>query len=285
VNAVETALRYAFILQNVNLEWHYFGENSPRLLDDAIAYCHELGATFDTYRSVIDEAKQLAEVEVTGIPKDANDKAREWWHRYHVHHHIVKLSDSALMAKLEEANSMVRRGESPPTGTTVNTKLQSTFDEHGFKTKYPDIYEKYLVSHSSRTFNIKGKIDLDELQSLEIVTKVQDAVEDFRRVQSRVDDSEERFLESHRKLLIIQQLAKFSETEKELAKCHLQVLCGSAPGIAELCTWERKKKPPKLDTKALRVDHPDEVEEFTSRTETFVAKIRKGAGGMAADSN
>ena len=39
VRAVETALRYKFLMQNVYLEWHMFSEGSKNQIQDALKYC------------------------------------------------------------------------------------------------------------------------------------------------------------------------------------------------------------------------------------------------------
>lgn len=282
VSAVETALRYEFILQNVNLEWHYFGANSKRRLEEAIAYCEELGKTFAGYSDVIDEARRLNDV-----PSNENLIARtaesdHWWRQYLIHHHVTSIVKVAKLARAEEAKELVSRGFDAPTGVLVGTQTRPSFDEDGFRAKYPSIYEQHVVRKFKATFNSKGKLTADELNAVDLVSSARNAYDAY--VASANDtESNDAYSSSHRKFLTLQQLTKFSEVEKEVAKSHLKVLCGEAGGIEGTCTWQRGPGSPKLDITSLKAAHGDLVAEFTTEVQVQVARTQKGAGGLAGD--
>lgn len=282
VSAVETALRYEFILQNVNLEWHYFGANSKRRLEEAIAYCEALGKTFAGYSDVIDEARRLNDIPSNGTLVARTAESDHWWRQYLIHHHVTGIVSKAKAARVEEAKDLVSRGLDAPTGVVVGTTTRSSFDEDGFRAKYPSIYEQHVVRKFKATFNSKGKLTADELNAVDLVSSARNAYDAYVAAAEGAV-SNDAYSTAHRKFLALQQLTKFSEVEKEVAKSHLKVLCGEAGGIEGICTWQRGRGNPKLDIASLRAAHEELVAEFTTESEVQVVRTQKGAGGLAGD--
>lgn len=283
VTSVETALRYEFLLQNVNLEWHYFGANSPRKLEEAITLCEELGERFTGYVNTIDAARDLSQKKSTGVIVDPSEEAAHWWREFHIHHHVSSIGERARKTLSARAKELVAAGESAPTGVLVKPKVTSKFDEVGFKTRYPELHAQYSIQRLSGKFDVKGKLDMSELAGVDLVHRTEQALAEYQA--ALVDGSDDGYSSSYRKLLLLRQLTKFSELEKEIAVSHLKVICGESAGIKGICSWTRELSKPRLDRSALRELHPAEYEEFNVRTMGSVATLAAGIGELAGEIN
>jgi len=91
VSSVENALRYEFVSQRVNLEWHEFTPGSARSLDEAIKRCAELSNEFGGYVDAITDASRFAEISSTNEVRPATTASREWEYRYLLHHKVESI--------------------------------------------------------------------------------------------------------------------------------------------------------------------------------------------------
>lgn len=280
VSAVETALRYEFILQNVNLEWHYFGPNSPKKLDDAIKRCDEIAAVFSTYTDVIDAANGLASVESTGSQVAPSTEARDWQHHYLIHDYVVRLCAEVRTTQATESKAAVKRGEPAPVGTEVIERPTTKFDQNLFKSRFPEIYNAFVERKIVSRFRIVGELTPEEIAESPLVQQVKMAAQTYFVLFELRDGADESMHALAQARLQVDQLSKFSEMEREIARCHLQVQCGNSPGIEELCSWKRTAKDD-LNVQALKVAHLDLWRECSTTTSTSAAVMTRSAGKSA----
>lgn len=281
VSSVETALRHEFLLQNVNLEWHYFGANSPRKLEEAITLCEELGQRFAGYVDTIEAATALAVMQSNGVVIGSTNDAAHWWREYHVHHHVFSIGSNAHTRWRGQAKERVAAGKDALPGVTVTSKATPKFDEVGFKEKYPELHTLYSVSRLSAKFDVKGGLEVSDLGSVDLVQRAEQALAEFQAALA--DGADDGYSSSYRKLLVLDQITKFSELEKKIAVSHLKVICGENAGIEGICSWKRVLGQAKLDRSALKEGHPTEYGEFMSQTIGTVATLSAGIGELAGD--
>jgi len=281
VRAVETALRYKFLEQNVNLEWHIFSENSKNQIEDAFIYCEELKNRFTKYTPLIEEAKRLDNTKSEGNAIPASEEAAYWQNEIQLHHEIIKICKRAFIAQRSKAKKCFENGEQLPHGTAIRQRIVSEIEWDQLINKYPSVVEKYLKIRLSGVFRLSGKRAQNNgeanLRVLQTESEVEKFFELFDTEKNHADPSPE----LRRQQIRLQQLAKFSSVEKEIARCHLKAICGTAPGISNICTWVRQLSPPRLDKQTLAKDHKTLLIPFTYNKIIVTAILKRTAGEMA----
>ena len=281
VRAVETALRYKFLMQNVNLEWHVFSEGSKNQIKDALDYCEELKKQFTKQTSLIEEAKRLDNTPSTGGLIPATEDAVHWRSQFLVHHGMVKLGRTVATAQRMKAKECFQNGEQVPDGIGITERLISDVNWEQFRKMYPEIVEKYIKRQLTGVFKVPSKITQSEIDTnpkiLETKADVEKFFELFNTEKNHADPSPE--LRQQR--IKLQQLTKFGSVEKELARCQLKVICGTAPGIRDICSWVRELSPPRLDTAHLVREHETLLTPFTSNRKLVATTLKRAAGKIA----
>ena len=281
VRAVETALRYKFLAQNVNLEWHFFSEKSENQIQHAINFCEELKKQFAKQVSYIEEAKRLDNTPSKGALIPLTEEAMHWHNQFLVHHAIVKLGRTAATAQRMKAKECFQNGEEIPNGIGISERLISDVNWDQFRKIYPEIVDNYVKRQLLGVFKIMGKMTQSEINTnfkiSETETEVKKFFELFRTEKNHGDPSPE--LRQQR--IKLQQLTKFSTVEKELARCHLKTICGTAPGITNICSWVRELSRPRLDTAHLLREHENLLAPFTSNRKLITTTLTRSVGKVA----
>ena len=281
VRAVETALRYKFLMQNVYLEWHMFSEGSKNQIQDALHYCEELKKQFAKQTSVIEEAKRLDNTPSTGVLIPATEDAVHWRNQFLVHHEIVKLGRTAATVQRIKAKECFQNGEEVPDGMGITERQISEVNWAQFRRIYPEIFEKYIKHQLTGVFKVLRKSNESEIDENSKISETKAEVEKFNELFNTEKNHGDPSPELRQQRIKLQQLTKFSSVEKELARCQLKVICGTAPGILDVCSWARKLSPPRLDTAHLIREHETLVTPFTSNRKIIAATLKRTAGKMA----
>jgi len=281
VRAVETALRYKFLAQNVNLEWHFFSEKSEKQIQHAVNFCEELKEQFAKQVSFIEEAKRLDNTPSTRELIPPTEEAVHWRNQFLVHHEIVKLGRTAATMQRMKAKECFQNGEEIPDGIGITERQISEVNWNQFQNIFPEIVEKYIKRQLSGVFKILGKMTQKEttanLKISETETEVKKFFELFHTEKNHGDPSPEL---RHQRIKL-QQLTKFSTVEKELARCHLKTICGTAPGITNICSWVRELSRPRLDTAHLLREHENLLIPFTSNKKLIATTLTRSVGKVA----
>ena len=284
VRAIETALRYKFLNQNINLEWHVFSECSKNQINDALDYCEELKTQFAEQTRFIEEAKRLDNTPSTGSLIPATKDAMHWRTQFLVHHEIVKLGRTVATAQRIKARECFQNGVQVPDGIGITERQISDVNWAQFRRLYPEILEKYIKRQLTGVFKVLRKSTEREIDANCQISKTKAEVEKFFKLFNTEKNYADPSPELRRQRIKLQQLTKFSSVEKELARCHLKVICGTAPGILDVCSWSRKLSPPRLDAAHLVREHETLLTPFTSNRKIIAATLKRTAGKMAENS-
>jgi hypothetical protein len=281
VRAVETALRYKFLMQNVYLEWHMFSEGSKNQIQDALHYCEELKKQFAKQTSVIEEAKRLDNTPSTGGSIPATKDAMHWRNQFLVHHEIVKLGQTVATVQRIKAKECFQNGEQIPDGIGITERQISEVNWAQFRRIYPEILERYIKRQLTGVFKVLKDSTKNEIDANRNISETKAEVEKFFELFNTEKNHGDPSPELRQQRIKLQQLTKFSSVEKELARCQLKVICGTAPGILNICSWVRKLSQPKLDTARLAREHENLLTPFTSNKKLIAATLKRTAGKMA----
>ena len=281
VRAVETALRYRFLEQNINLEWHMFSEGSKNQIRDALDYCEELKNRFAKYASLIEEAKRLDNTPSIGDPIPTTEEALYWRNEILLHHEIVQLGRIAATAQRTKAKECFQNGEQIPYGMEIVQRQISEINWNQFKKIYPNIVEKYIKCRLSGVFKVISKKPQNATKTNLKISQTKYEVEKFFELFDTEENHADPSPELRQQRITVQQLTKLSSIEKEIARCHLKVICGTAPGILTVCSWVRQLSPPRLDRRALVQEHKTLLIPFTSNKKLVTTILKRTAGEMA----
>lgn len=281
VRAVETALRYKFLAQNVNLEWHFFSEKSENQIQHAVNFCEELKEQFAKQASFIEEAKRLDNTPSTRDSIPPTEEAVHWRNQFLVHHEIVKLGRTAATMQRMKAKECFQNGEEIPDGIRITERQISEVNWNQFQKIYPEIIEKYVKRQLSGTFKILGKRPQSEIATNVKISETEAEVEKFFELFHTEKNHGDPSPELRQQRIKLQQLTKFSTVEKELARCHLKTICGSAPGITNICSWVRSLSRPRLDTAHLLREYENLLTPFTSNRRMITTTLTRSVGKMA----
>ena len=281
---IETAMRYEFLLELSNLEWHHFPKGSGRQLEEAIAYCEQLRDEFAAYEKIFIEAERLKEVLPSRDLIPPTPEAQFWSDSYVLHHHVAKRANEASSRKRQSAKLIVEQGGKAPEGTTVTTQERVLIDYEKFAEEHPELagrYQKTRAAAPLYVLAVKRNTDIERVNLHPIFQRVTDEVVRYEAIMEREerDLSDDLYSDSYRQLIIIQQIAKHSEFRKTLAEWHLKVLCGDSVGIEGICKWDRVKKVV-LDKERLGKEQAAILEQYRKEAKTvMVAKIERAAKG------
>ena len=281
VRAVETALRYKFLTQNVNLEWHFFSEESKNQIKHAVDFCEELKELFTKQTSFIDEAKRLDNIPSSGDLIPATEEAVHWRNQFLVHHEIVKLGRTAATAQRMKAKECFQNGEEIPNGIGITERQISEVNWDQFRKIYPEIVDKYVKRQLIGVFKMLNKMAQSEINTDLKISETKDEVEKFFKLFNVEKNHGDPSLALCQQRIKLQQLTKFSSVEKELARCHLKTICGTAPGILDICSWVRELSQPRVDTANLLREHETLLTPFTSNRKLVAATLTRSVGKMA----
>jgi len=284
VRAVETALRYKFLAQNVNLEWHLFSDQSENQVKDALDFCGKLRKRFAEQTSFFDEARRLDNTASSGDLIPPTEEAIYWRDQYLTHREILKLAKTVATAQQVKAKERFQNGEPLSDGIRIAEKIISEVDWHRFQKTHPEICQKYIKCEITGIFRLLSKISQSRIDTDPKISEAKVEVEKFFELfSSETDHGDPSFLLRQQRIKL-QQLTKFSSIEKEIARCHLKVISGTAPGILNICSWTRKLSRPRLDTALLTREHGALLAPFTSYKNLIAATLQPTAGKMAGNS-
>lgn len=179
VRAVETGMRYRFLAQNVNLEWHVFSDKSKDQLKDALTYCEYLRQRFDELTHLLNKAEilgyspSLSEI----VPK--TEEAEYWCRQYLIHHEITKIGQTVAIAQRVKAKECFRDGRQIPDGISITERNVSAVDWDQFRNTYPEVFDEYTSRRHKGLFKVLAKLTKSEIIKNSEISQFQVEVKNF----------------------------------------------------------------------------------------------------------
>ena len=284
VRAVETALRYRFLAQNVYLEWHVFLENSKDQFSDALTYCELLGEQFDEITHLLNKAEILGYSPSLNESLPKTEEAKYWCRQYLIHHELTKMGETVLTAQRVRAKEYFRDGKQIPEGISITERSVSAVDWDKFRETYPEVFDEYTSQRHTGLFKVLAKLSKVEVSENPEISEFQVEVESFFRMFEEENDYTDPSPEFRQLRIKILQKTKFSAVEKEIARCQLKAICGLAAGIENCCSWVRGLAKPRLDSARLAHEKKALLSPFTTNRKLVAATITRSAGRRAENS-
>jgi hypothetical protein len=180
-----------------------------------------------------------------------------------------------------KAREYFQNGEQVPDGIGITERQISEVNWDQFRKIYPEILEKYIKRQLTGVFKVLRKLTENEINANRNISETRAEVKKFYELFKREKNHADPSPELRQQRIKLQQLTKFSSVEKELARCQLKVICGTAPGILDICSWVRELSPPRLDTAHLVREYETLLTPFTSNRKIIATTLKRSAGKMA----
>jgi len=273
VDYIESLLHGLYASNRVEGEWFHLDATELAAAKDSAA---QLAAQALDAQPIWTKAAELKNEVASGDELEPTDEQRL------VHVEFLK-ADRAVkeLAKLSKRITVLL-GEAIEAGEDVGdvaTKQQhdrGTFNEAKFEANHPALYETYqkvseTLSGSFLPKKIKNDPAVEDFVAKELnpilipLDVVISAVEAGSTPKSELNSV---------KLAILAHSARYTWLAENTRR-KLQVACGTAPGIAGLCTWKRIiKTTSKLDRAKLKLDHPEEYASYVEVTQVSVVRVQ-----------
>ena len=275
--AIATVLRFEFMDQAIRPNWYYFGEDSSRTIGDLYERCTQLVADFSIHTSIMNEASEFAKVASGPETADGTSESFGLLKSYLLHDHVVQLCTVVKPLQPESSEPTTKKDEVSRTLDRLLRQMNDQKMEETFKRRYPELYKTFIktVINASQ-FAVYGERLEESILKDPLVLQTRDFIRAFHRTFADCDitgDSADGLLMAQYRL---DQLSKFCEIQREIARIQLQVQCGTARGIKFICSWERTAREV-VDLDALKAAHPDLWEECDDRTWRWFAQPHRGA--------
>lgn len=269
---VEKFLHQRFGPNRVRSEWFAL---SDRELTEAVQLSERLAKEALVHVPVIEMADDLSGVESVGDKIVATHEATEW------HRNLMTAKHSVRICKdLKDTYKQVARELSPVARKNAEREelvaseeyVIAEFDEEGFSQKYPGIYKRFVEASE----HLSGRFTPAKIASIETEPELARLQDTFLEACEKVRKGKMSFGDLFDLNRDLEMFEGACQWDHAIADAHLRTLCGDAPGIVGLCTWNRSVKTKfTFDKAGLEDAHPKKYEEFVTRTSGTRLKTRK----------
>lgn len=269
---VETLLHKIFASWRVSGEW--FDLKKDRL-DDVLVEGERIVALVAEESDLQSQAKALEIISSEGekLPSDANSQYVAETTVIAKHgQKLIGATEDRVVTALVAAQSAGR-----DVGRYIavqNKQKAATFDTAKFKKDHPDIFESFTTPKVSwsKTFVTVKMTDLG-LDDTALDPALRDLCTQIEAEATAVETGNSPS-KLHMMYLELLQFDARYDLEHRVAEAQLKVLCGTAPGIEGLCTWNRRENAGvSFDKDAFKEQHPDlfaKYEKPATMTESHV---------------
>jgi len=238
VTELESAMHSLFASRRVLREWFFLPPDDVALV---IETASRLAAEqFEDLR-VAETVNELAQLESTGELLKADDAMIAWWERWDQSRLALEAVTAADKQLDQLFRSLVERSGDLRRVAAFSRVKKPSLDQKRLRAEHPDLFAAYVtsegkVSGRKSPRESRNTLDLGEHDSdlAEVISRVTPVISTVQREPDSVQLA-------HELHLILIQYKKGFEWRKERAALNLQSLCGTAPGIEGLITWNRRR--------------------------------------------
>jgi hypothetical protein len=275
IQPLETAMHGSFASRRVRGEWFHLA--TPGDVKEAIRVASELAAEQHSFARELEEAAALAWVASKGEPRPASPEERE------LQRELIALKEetpllTARMARIEAQLQKVSQ-RAPGIDGILDLALVPTsrFDEAGFRRAHPELAARFAEEKSG----FRGVFRLSGPRSLQKLDPELDAERRAFPPPSEIESGpplarNPSLAELHASYLGLLAQEALAKWKTNLLTAQLQARLGDAPGILDLCSWNRVETSGiSLSKKALKMEFPEVFEAFSSESATIRSSVSR----------
>lgn len=263
ISYLESTMHGRFEPSRVSGEWfNLSAEECQRAVDEATAYA----ARLDETRTLLDDAAVLKKTVSTDELVELAEEDRPLVDSYVRADRSTKVIVAARKSLKSALATWSDQGIDISKLGTITMTERRNFDQERFALEFPDLAAEFTTTKTDVGGTLRfaaglgGDLALEEFNPglAELVDALGASIADFDgRDASPIME----------KVFALSSFEAAAEFDKDLATAALQDRCGSASGIAGVCTWKRSEKATtKIDNAAVKRAHPDLYERFALRS-------------------
>jgi hypothetical protein len=267
VEAVETTLHQLHSPQRISGEWFFMTKpERERAMDVARALATQAASGAKAMKKALelkDTPSAGETIDATAEARSAFDRAMVLTARVNRIDSVINRIQEILLADIKEEGGETRFGK------VQERKGREVFDEEAFKKAHPDLHGLFTTEKTTVTGSFRWAKSSVEDDSADISLLDQRA---FDAAASA--DAGLRNAELHAVYLDCLALRALDAWNFDIVEAEVRVLCGTAPGITGVCTWNRiAKTKSSFDKVGLRKEHPGVYAEFVTQAEGTTAGV------------
>lgn len=260
VEAVETNLHALFARNRICGEWMQFTESE---LENAINRAKELAIEMQVNIKNYETAEILKNSISNGKKLSSNEIFENCYKEILNFKAISDICDDRIKQYKIYIQGEIEKGVDVSGRATRQQRAGSKkFDEKLFESRFPELWEKFLITNRSITGSFRIVPARDWNNDLSILNQDQiDLLASFKEEINSADNSLNSGLSLHEKYLGVLEINSYVKWREEIASTNLRVMTGNYEGIEGICTWRREEKElKKLDKDKLKTEYPKEYE-------------------------
>ena len=275
VSWAENTIHKQFGGQRIQGEWFVLDDV---LLTAAIAEARALATALEPLVAVIDQAQRLRDVESDGTTIAATDEIREWLRDLRSATARVDCCAKLRARYSDVVTALVEAGEVGAEIATTTIIEREEFDKKKFKESHPELWARFLIEKDE---GVRGRFlpSTRDLPSIQDVDPELAAFEDrFIALCVEAESDPMRIEALKDAFLELDWRRKAADLEEAVAEARIQVACGTAESIEDVCTWRRKRSiTQSFDRKAFAAAEPAIYESFlVAKSTPRTSPNRKG---------
>lgn len=260
VSSAENYLHWRYVSLGVRGEWFKFNHQQ---LGEAVKYAESIRDDFASRISTLRAGSELSNVASDESMQAPSDEARHWQYEYHVAHVISADADKTRALFNNAMKDAAREGIDVSSAGSVRSIEKPTFDKKAFKEAEPALWAEFSLMEVKSSFSTghageSARADSRTTSAAVYVTALFQAVKKLKEGSLSFDEvSQIDFA--------VLAATNFYGREKELARLHLQSICGTAGGIEGVLKWDRKAEPV-FNINLLKDQNPEMYKKYSKMT-------------------
>lgn len=257
VGSAEKYLHWRNIGLGVRGEWFKFNDQQ---LGEAVSYAESIRDDFASRINSLKKGQELEGVASDDVTQAPSDEARHWLHEYQVAHIISKDADSARSLFNDAIKAAAKDEKDFSAAGLVKVGGTSKFDRKTFATAEQKVLAECSPIRINPSWSVTrageaARADSRTSAAAVFIGALTKAVESLEAgIMSFDEVSQIDFA--------VLAATNFYSKEKELARLHLQAICGTSRAIEGICKWERKAEPI-FDLEILKTRYPELYRKFS----------------------
>ena len=275
VEMIETTLHGRFAPWRISGEWFHLDDPRVKTVHRTTTSLATQAAEKETSLVVAEDLKKIVSKEAVMSPQEETSNLHKRLGALKANHSAADEGEKKLKKFFD---SLHANGQDVSAYFSLIPRAGTIeFDEDDFKAQYPDLWSRYQVTKSAPDprFTIADLSAFKKDESLlqpDLVLLLEEIDHSIQDEKSSTDLDR-----VHGLYLEVLTFKLPLAWEVSLAEADLKVACGDASGIEGVCTWNRKlKETISFDKTAFKDDHPELLEQFSSRKpDTVSTALRK----------
>lgn len=260
VSDLETMMHGVFSPRRVLGEWFILREED---LDLAIRTAEHFAAEQMRNRRVALISEEAGHLESEGEKIQPDSEMIGWWERWDEAQSAAAVIARSVKQIEDLLKSLVTRNIRIDPIAAWSSQVSAPLDADRLQSTHPEIFSAFLTREERTRGSCRLRRSGSAFDSISVDGSLRQVLDRVDPVLSMVRTNPDAVEHAHELHLWLQQFRRKYQWQRDHAELNLRALCGTAPGIEGVLTWNRIREVKEgLDIKSLKKAYPDLSDEF-----------------------